>query len=121
MLDVPLGTNGNYMTSNLGSGKLYTLKGLGALLIWSSGWCTWSIAIIMLQMWMSFHPVISLVQLIWICPEDWNVMSLIMRVNVANKYADTLICAFIAMEGTQWFSVKQASSAQLWVLDSHGH
>lgn len=70
---------------------------------------------------MSFHPVISLVQLIWICPEDWNVMSLIMRVNVANKYADTLIYAFIAMEGTQCFSVKQASSAQLWVLDSHGH
>jgi hypothetical protein len=67
---------------------------------------------------MSFNPVIGLVQLIWICPEDWNVTSLIMRVNVAYKYANILICAFIAMEGTQWFSVKQASSAQLWVLDS---
>jgi len=48
-------------------------------------------------------------------------MSLIMRVNVAYKYANILICAFIAMEGTQCFSVKQASSAQLWVLDSHDH
>jgi hypothetical protein len=37
MLDVRLGANGNYMTSNLGSGKLCILKGLGALLIWSSG------------------------------------------------------------------------------------
>jgi hypothetical protein len=97
MLDVRLGANGNYMTSNLGSGKLCILKGLGALLICSSGWYTWSIAIIMLQMWMSFHPVIGLVQLIWICPEDWNVMSLIMRVNVTNKYANILIYAFIAM------------------------
>jgi len=70
---------------------------------------------------MSFYPVIDLVQLIWICPEDWNGMILIMRVNVANKYANILIYAFIAMEGTQWSSVKQASSAQLWVLDSHGH
>ena len=37
------------------------------------------------------------------------------------QYKCILICAFIAMEDTQCFSVKQASSAHLWALDSHGH